>query len=100
MAHDPMLPDVQEQSLIQFLHRTPAGLIETDAQGRIELLNPMAAQLLLPLLPHPSLVNLFEVFVRRRPVGRGLDGGHPWASLTGSFCRGRGPLRLAAWRRA
>jgi predicted signal transduction protein with EAL and GGDEF domain len=85
------------QSLIQFLYQTPVGLIDADADGRIHMMNPMAAQLLMPLARHAVLDNLFDVLqeavpqVRRlaaRPAGpRGVlceglrfEGGGPTAA--------------------
>ncbi len=49
------------EALIAFLYRAPVGLAETTAAGTIEMLNPMAAQLLMPLAPNAELANLFDV---------------------------------------
>ena len=50
-------PDV----LMQFLYRAPIGLVQTDLDGQIEMLNPMASQLLMPLSRDGMLENLFTV---------------------------------------
>ncbi|PXW95468.1 histidine kinase/DNA gyrase B/HSP90-like ATPase [Sphaerotilus hippei] len=48
-------------NLLGFLYRTPIGLLQTGLDGRIEMLNPMAANLLMPLSPDGRLDNLFQV---------------------------------------
>jgi hypothetical protein len=47
------------EALMQFLYRAPIGLAQTSLGGDIEMVNPMSAQLLLPLSPNGSLDNLF-----------------------------------------
>lgn len=49
------------ETLVQFLYRAPIGLVQTTATGAIEMLNPMAAQLLMPLSADGNLDNLFTV---------------------------------------
>ena len=49
------------EALVAFLYRTPIGLAEITSVGTIEMLNPMAAQLLMPLAPDAELINLFKV---------------------------------------
>ena len=73
-------PEVPEdsdafQSLIQFLYQTPVGLIDADADGRIRMMNPMAAQLLMPLARHAVLSNLFDVLQEVVPQVRRLAAG-------------------------
>ncbi len=48
------------ETLIQFLYRAPIGLIETRLDGTVEMINPMAANLLMPLAAHGGLDNLFD----------------------------------------
>ena len=62
------------QSLLQFLYRAPIGLIQTDASGRIEMVNPTSARLLLPLSPDATLDNLFTVLQDVAPQLRRLAG--------------------------
>ncbi|MEO6073686.1 MAG: GGDEF-domain containing protein, partial [Burkholderiales bacterium] len=47
------------ESLIQFLYRAPIGLVQTTLEGDIEMINPMSANLLMPLSCDGSLNNLF-----------------------------------------
>lgn len=55
------------EALIAFLYRAPIGLAEITSAGTIEMLNPMAAQLLMPLAPNAELVNLFSVLESAAP---------------------------------
>ncbi|TWI65380.1 diguanylate cyclase (GGDEF)-like protein [Pseudoduganella lurida] len=50
------------EALIQFLYRTPIGLLQAGMDGTVDMLNPMAAQLLMPLAPDGELDNLFTIF--------------------------------------
>ncbi len=49
------------EALVQFLYRAPIGLVQTDAFGAVEMLNPMASNLLMPLARDGGLDNLFAV---------------------------------------
>jgi diguanylate cyclase (GGDEF)-like protein len=59
-------PDAYE-ALIQFLYRAPIGLVQTNLDGQVEMLNPMASSLLMPLAPGGSLDNLFSVLEQVAP---------------------------------
>jgi diguanylate cyclase (GGDEF)-like protein len=48
------------ETLVQFLYRAPIGLAQTTMDGTIEMINPMSAQLLMPLAPRGDLSNLFD----------------------------------------
>ncbi len=66
------------EALIEFLYRSPIGLVQIDADGTIDMMNPMAAQLLMPLSGDGGLDNLYDSLELCRPaaarVGRGLAG--------------------------
>jgi len=49
------------EALIQFLYRAPIGLVQTDLSGAVDMLNPMASNLLMPLARDGGLDNLFSV---------------------------------------
>ena len=51
----------EQQELLQLLYAAPVGLVQTDDEGRIALINAAAAQLLLPLAVGASLANLFDL---------------------------------------
>jgi diguanylate cyclase (GGDEF)-like protein len=49
------------EALMQFLYQAPIGLVQATLAGAIEMLNPMSAQLLMPLAVDGQLDNLFDV---------------------------------------
>ena len=58
------------EALIQFLYLAPIGLAQITADGAIEMMNPMAGQLLMPLSGDGSLDNLFTVLEQVAPQTR------------------------------
>jgi diguanylate cyclase (GGDEF)-like protein/PAS domain S-box-containing protein len=62
----------EHEALLQFLYLCPVGIIKFQASGQVELLNPKAAELLLPLTEIASLDNLFTVLDRWAPELRQL----------------------------
>jgi diguanylate cyclase (GGDEF)-like protein len=55
------------EALVQFLYRAPIGLVQIDWAGTIELLNPMASNLLMPLVGSDGLDNLYTVLQAHAP---------------------------------
>ena len=55
------------ETLLQFLYRAPIGLVETSLNGDIDIINPMAASLLMPLSLDGSLDNLFTTLSTLAP---------------------------------
>jgi PAS domain-containing protein len=53
--------------LLQFLYRTPWGLLQTARNGDVQMLNPVAAKLLMPLTPNGRLDNIFDLLRGSRP---------------------------------
>jgi diguanylate cyclase (GGDEF)-like protein/PAS domain S-box-containing protein len=47
------------EELLQFLYLMPVGVVKFRATGKIDLINPMASALLLPLTPDASLDDLY-----------------------------------------
>ncbi|MEO5732060.1 MAG: diguanylate cyclase [Rubrivivax sp.] len=47
------------EALIQFVYLAPIGLAQLRADGEIVMINPLCAQLLMPLCPDGQLANLF-----------------------------------------
>ncbi len=66
--------DGTTDALIQFMYRAPIGMLQTAADGTIEILNPAAAQLLMPLSCDGALDNLFELLEVHAPELRDLAG--------------------------
>ncbi|MBC8056879.1 MAG: GGDEF domain-containing protein [Rhizobiales bacterium] len=48
------------EALTQFLYMAPIGLVQATIDGEIVMINPMSAQLLMPLSRDGDLANLFE----------------------------------------
>ncbi len=64
------MPDSQPgalEALTEFLYIAPVGLIQFRMDGTIQIVNPLAAQLLLPLVPHDDLSNAFSALSRLVP---------------------------------
>ena len=55
------------EALIRFLYQAPIGLLQTTPDGEITMINPMSAQLLMPLACDGDLTNLFEVLATVAP---------------------------------
>jgi diguanylate cyclase (GGDEF)-like protein/PAS domain S-box-containing protein len=55
------------EALIEFLYLAPVGIIKFRPDGRVELANPAAAQLLLPLAAEQDMSDLYRVFCRVVP---------------------------------
>ncbi len=57
-----MFVDIEEEyeALIQFLYIAPVGLVQTSIDGEIAMINPLSAQLLMPLSCDGELTNLFK----------------------------------------
>ena len=47
------------EELLQFLYLAPVGIVKFSAEGTVDLINPVASQILLPLLPEGDLANLY-----------------------------------------
>ncbi len=60
------------EALVEFLYLTPVGIIKFRPDGYIEMANPLAAQLLMPLATGGDMSNLFDVFSIMAPGLRGL----------------------------
>ncbi len=77
------------EALMQFLYQAPIGLVQTTLDGTITMINPMAAQLMMPLVHGGDLSNLFEVLDGAAPQLRAQATAAAWPG--GSVCEG---LRL------
>ena len=72
------------EALVQFLYRAPIGLVQTDLAGAVEMLNPMASSLLIPLATDAGLDNLFAVLDNVAPQVKRLAEG--FAEPSGVVC--------------
>jgi diguanylate cyclase (GGDEF)-like protein/PAS domain S-box-containing protein len=62
----------EHEALIQFLYLAPVGLVQTGLDGEIVMINPISAQLLMPLQRDGNLVNLFAALEGVAPELRHL----------------------------
>ena len=78
------------EALLQFMYMAPIGLVQISVDGSVELMNPMAASLLMSLLPGTSLDNLFDALEGAAPQLR--ERAACFAEAFGSVCE---PLHIA-----
>jgi diguanylate cyclase (GGDEF)-like protein len=64
------------EALVHFLYRAPIGLVQADLAGNVDMLNPMASSLLMPLARDGALDNLFTVLGELAPQLAGLVASH------------------------
>lgn len=55
------------EALLQFLYMAPVGLVQISSDGTIVMLNPLSAQLLMPLSQDGELTNLFDALAPVAP---------------------------------
>jgi diguanylate cyclase (GGDEF)-like protein len=72
------------ESLMQFLYRAPIGLVQVTIEGDVEMINPMAASLLMPLSRAANLDNLFLTLGEVAPQLRELVAA--FGEPSGSIC--------------
>ena len=73
----------EHESLLQFLYMVPVGLVQMKSDGEIVMINPLSAQLLLPIAPDGDLSNLFITLESIAPELQ---------SLSSSFTKKRGQI--------
>ena len=74
------------EALMQFLYQAPIGLLQATLDGSITMINPMSAQLLMPLAPAGDLGNLFDVLQAAAPQLRAQAAAAPYPG--GDVCSG------------
>ena len=76
-----------DEELLQFLYRAPIGLLQLSLDGAVEMINPMAAQLLMPLAHERTLANLFDCLDGHLPHLRetALDFDEPFGTICESL---------------
>ena len=62
MTSDDSLSGAENERLLELLYLCPAAIIKFDAFGAIDMINPLGAQLLMPIAPGGDLLNLFVTF--------------------------------------
>lgn len=86
--------DLAHEGLLRFLYQVPIGLVQCDADGRVSMMNPVAAQLLVPLASGGDLDNLFDALGAVAPQLRDLT--RAFEPTSGTICEG---LRVSIGRR-
>lgn len=76
----------EHEALIQFLYLAPVGLVQADIDGAIVMMNPISAQLLMPLSRDGGLDNLFTALESVAPELRHLCSAY--GSRAGKICDG------------
>jgi diguanylate cyclase (GGDEF)-like protein/PAS domain S-box-containing protein len=74
------------EALVQFLYLAPVGLVQASQDGEICMINPLSAQLLMPLSADGNLTNLFSALGSVAPDLRHLVQDFPLAQ--GMVCDG------------
>ena len=74
------------EALMQFLYQAPIGLVQMTLDGEITMINPMSAQLLMPLSENGELSNLFDVLRAAAPQLRDQAAAAPYPG--GDVCDG------------
>ncbi len=64
--------DEEHEALIQFLYLAPVGLVQASMSGEIGMINPLSAQLLMPISRDGGLTNLFTALEPVAPELRNL----------------------------
>jgi PAS domain S-box-containing protein len=77
---------LDHEALMQFLYLAPVGLVQTAADGDILMINPISAQLLMPLQRDGNLTNLFDALAGVAPELRHLCAA--FARPNGMVCDG------------
>lgn len=86
MSHDLAAASAEHEALIQFLYLAPVGLVQANIDGEITMMNPVAAQLLMPLSRDGGLDNLFVALECAAPELRAAASRH--AEPYGKVCDG------------
>ena len=63
----PAVDEEDYEALLQFLYMAPIGLVQTRMDGEIVMINPVCAQLLMPLAHDGELTNLFAALENVAP---------------------------------
>ena len=77
-------PAAADDNLINFLHRAPFGLVHLAPDGTVAAINPMAANLLMPLSSAGRLQNLFAALSEAAPQLQRMAS--DFHAVTGTVC--------------
>jgi diguanylate cyclase (GGDEF)-like protein/PAS domain S-box-containing protein len=77
----------EHEALLSFIYLSPVGLIRSNFAGDVDMLNPLAVQLLMPLAGQLGVDNLFDSLGNVAPELRNLVSSH--RAERGPVCEGR-----------
>ena len=83
-AHELAL-SAEHEELLGFLYMCPTGILKLDASGQVDILNPHASQVLMPVAPAGIITNLFDLLQDWAPELRNLVDG--FSQPSGHICR-------------
>ncbi len=75
----------EHEALLGFVYMCPVGVLRTAMNGDVQMINPHAAQMLLPLTRTPMLYNLFDALEDCAPELRDLVA--RFSDKSGSICQ-------------
>jgi diguanylate cyclase (GGDEF)-like protein/PAS domain S-box-containing protein len=78
--------EAEHEVLLGFLYLCPVGVIQSNLDGAVGMINPQAAQLLMPLARSADIANLFTVLEGFCPELRNLA--TDFVAASGHICRG------------
>lgn len=64
--------ETEYEALLSFMYLSPVGIIRSDQAGLVDMMNPLAAQLLMPLVKNGSIENIFDSLASVAPELRHL----------------------------
>jgi diguanylate cyclase (GGDEF)-like protein/PAS domain S-box-containing protein len=83
-AASPGAASSEAETLLEFLYLTPVGIVKFRLDGTIDIANPVAAALLMPLAPNPEMSDLYRVLSAVAPDLR--DRVEGFLAPAGSIC--------------
>lgn len=60
------------EALLSFMYLSPVGIVRSDKSGAVDMMNPLAVQLLMPLVKDGSIENIFDSLASVAPELRNL----------------------------
>ncbi|WP_345815383.1 diguanylate cyclase [Paraburkholderia sp. PREW-6R] len=62
----------EHEALLSFVYMSPVGMVRSNAKGTIDMLNPLASQLLMPIVGDQGIDNIFDCLASVAPEVRNL----------------------------
>ncbi|WP_165105909.1 MULTISPECIES: sensor domain-containing diguanylate cyclase [unclassified Caballeronia] len=78
--------EAEHEALLSFMYLSPVGIIRSNGSGNVDMLNPLAVQLLMPLVGSQGIGNIFESLSNVAPELRNLVSSYQ--ATRGPVCEG------------